>query len=97
MVKIKIGSINHQNIVKGDHNLLKQGEILVSNAEGYTILRKRVSGGKIKTFVVIPLEDFENGEDIVANETIPERVILGDKKETTEEFIYDNSKNIEGD
>lgn len=59
MGKTKIGSINHQNIVKGDANLLKQGELLVSNSEGYTIIRKRESSGKIKTFVVIPLEEFD--------------------------------------
>lgn len=64
MGKIKIGSVNHQNIVKGDANLLKQGEILVSTSEGYTILRKRDFNGKIKTFVVIPLEDFKNDKEV---------------------------------
>lgn len=59
MGKVKIGSINHQNIVKGDVNLLKQGEILVSHSEGYTILRKRTSSGAIETFVVVPLRDFK--------------------------------------
>lgn len=59
MGKVKIGSINHQNIVKGDVNLLKQGEILVSHSEGYTILRKRTPSGAIETFVVVPLKDFK--------------------------------------
>lgn len=63
MGKIKIGSVNHLNIVKGDVNLLKQGEILVSTSEGYTILRKRESNGRIKTFIVIPLEDFKNDKE----------------------------------
>jgi hypothetical protein len=58
MGKIKIGSINHQNIVKGDINLLKQGELLISSSEGYTIIRKRLSNNSIKTYVVIPLEEF---------------------------------------
>lgn len=58
MGKIKIGSINHQNIVKGDVNLLKQGELLISSSEGYTIVRKRLSNNSIKTYVVIPLEEF---------------------------------------
>lgn len=58
MGKIKIGSINHQNIVKGDINLLKQGELLISSSEGYTIVRKRLSNNSIKTYVVIPLEEF---------------------------------------
>lgn len=59
MGKVKIGSINHQNLVKGDVNLLKQGEILVSHSEGYTILRKRTPSGAIETFVVVPLRDFK--------------------------------------
>lgn len=63
MGKIKIGSINHQNIVKGDINLLKQGEILISSSEGYTIVRKRLSNNSIKTYVVIPLEEFSVSKD----------------------------------
>lgn len=63
MGKIKIGSINHQNIVKGDINLLKQGELLISSSEGYTIVRKRLSNNSIKTYVVIPLEEFSVSKD----------------------------------
>lgn len=59
MGKIKIGSVNHQALVKGDINLLNPSEILVSESEGYTILRKKDSTGKIKTFIVIPLEEFK--------------------------------------
>lgn len=59
MAKIKIGSINQKSLVKGDANLLKQGEILVSSSEGYTILRKRLSNGNLETFVVVPLNEFE--------------------------------------
>lgn len=83
MGKIKIGSINHLSIVKGDVNLLKQGEILVSTSEGYTILRKRESNSKIKTFVVIPLEDFKNDKE--------------DSTKTKDKDVYTNPKNIEGD
>lgn len=86
MGKIKIGSINHQNLVKGDVNLLKQGEILVSHSEGYTILRKRVSNGTIETFVVVPLKDFkgEADEPQEVQEVKPE-VILPEKEEENEE------------
>lgn len=63
MAKIKIGSINQQSLVKGDINLLKQGEILVSSSEGYTILRKRLSNGSVETFVVVPLKEFELTKD----------------------------------
>lgn len=83
MGKIKIGSVNHQNIVKGDVNLLKQGEILVSTSEGYTILRKRDSNGKIKTFVVIPLEDFKGDEEV--------------STKTKSKDVNINPENIEGD
>lgn len=83
MGKIKIGSVNHQNIVKGDVNLLKQGEILVSTSEGYTILRKRDSNGKIKTFVVIPLEDFKYDKEV--------------STKTKSKDVNINPENIEGD
>lgn len=83
MGKIKIGSVNHLSIMKGDINLLKQGEILVSNSEGYTILRKREFNGKIKTFVVIPLEDFKNDKET--------------STKTKHKDVPINTKNIEGD
>ena len=41
-------------LVEGDVNLLSKNEILVSEE----VLRKRLDSGGIKTFVVIPLEDF---------------------------------------
>ena len=77
MGKVKIGSINHQSLVKGDANLLKQGEILVSSFEGYTILRKRTTSGKLKTSVIIPLEEFK---------VIPKE-IMNPKKEITKKKI----------
>ena len=58
MGKIKIGSMKHLTLVEGDVNLIAKNEILVSEEEGYTLLRKRLDSGSIKTFVVIPLEDF---------------------------------------
>lgn len=58
MGKIKIGLMKHLTLVEGDVNLLAKNEILVSEEEGYTLLRKRLDSGGIKTFVVIPLEDF---------------------------------------
>ena len=50
-------------LVDGDVNLLTKGEILISEEEGYTILRKRLDSGSIKTFVVVPLEDFNKDGD----------------------------------
>ena len=63
MGKIKIGLIKHLTLVEGDVNLLAKNEILVSEEEGYTILRKRLDSGGIKTFVVVPLEDFNKDGD----------------------------------
>lgn len=83
MGKIKIGSINHQNLVKGDVHLLKQGEILVSRSEGYTILRKRASNGTIETFVVVPLKDFSGEPEEIqeVEEQKPEAVNPEEKEE----------------
>lgn len=49
--------MKHLTLVEGDVNLLTNNEVLVSEEEDYTILRK-LESGEIKTFVVIPLEDF---------------------------------------
>ena len=58
MGKTRVGSMKQLALVEGDVNLLTKGEILISEEEGYIILRKRLDSGGIKTFVVIPLEDF---------------------------------------
>lgn len=58
MGKTRVGSMKQLVLVEGDVNLLSKNEILVSEEEGYTILRKRLDSRGIKTFVVIPLEDF---------------------------------------
>lgn len=55
--------MKHKTLVKGDVNLLKKDEILVSESEGYTILRERTAEGAIKTSVVIPLEEFQVMKD----------------------------------
>ena len=59
MAKSKIGSMRNKILVEGDINLLEPNEILVTKSEGYTILRERMCDKSIKTFVVIPLEDFQ--------------------------------------
>lgn len=59
MGKIKIGQINQTNIVKGDENLLERNELLVID-DYYTILKKKSSNGITKTFIVIPLKEFED-------------------------------------
>lgn len=50
-------------LVEGDVNLLAKNEILISEEEGYIILRKRLDSGDIKTFVVVPLKDFRKDGD----------------------------------
>ena len=63
MGKTRVGSMKQLALVEGDVNLLSKNEILVSEEEGYTILRKRLDSGDIKTFVVVPLEDFNKDGD----------------------------------
>ena len=58
MGKVKVGSMKQLALVEGDVNLLTKGEILISEEEGYTILRKRLDSGEIETYVVVPLKDF---------------------------------------
>lgn len=50
-------------LVEGDVNLLAKNEILISEEEDYTILRKRLDSGDIETFVVVPLKDFRKDGD----------------------------------
>ena len=58
MGKQRVGSMKQLALVEGDVNLLTKGEILISEEEGYTILRKRLDSGEIETYVVVPLKDF---------------------------------------
>ena len=50
--------MKHLTLVEGDVNLLTNNEVLVSEEEGYTLLRKRLDSGEVKTYVVVPLKDF---------------------------------------
>ena len=63
MGKTRVGSMKQLALVEGDVNLLSKNEILVSEEEGYTILRKRLDSGDIKTFVVVTIEDFNKDGD----------------------------------
>ena len=63
MGKTKIGSMKQKILVQGDINLLEPNEILITQSEGYTILRERLPGGQIKTSVVIPLEEFKASKE----------------------------------
>ena len=50
--------MKHLTLVEGDVNLLAKNEILVSEEEGYTLLRKRLYSGEVETYVVVSLKDF---------------------------------------
>lgn len=63
MGKVRVGSMKQLALVEGDVNLLSENEILISEEEGYTILRKRLNSGNIETFVVVPLKDFRKDGD----------------------------------
>ena len=57
MGESRIGSMRQKALVEGDENLLEQNEILVTEQEGYTILRERTETGDIKTScsAILPL------------------------------------------
>ena len=63
MGNVRVGSMKQLALVEGDVNLLSKNEILISEEEGYTILRKRLDSGDIETFVVVPLKDFRKDGD----------------------------------
>lgn len=57
MAKLRIGSVKQRTLIEGDANLLVRGEILVTKSDGYTILRERLESGKIKSYIVMPLDE----------------------------------------
>lgn len=63
MGKIRVGSMKQKTLVEGDANLLETDEILVTEEEGYTVLRERTETGELKTSVIVPLEDFINSKN----------------------------------
>lgn len=63
MGKVRVGTLKKTILVEGDINLLNKNEILISEEEGYTLLRKRLENGKIETYVVVPLKDFKDANN----------------------------------
>ena len=63
MGKIKIGSMKQKILVQGDINLLEPNEVLVTQSEGYTVLREKDYNRNIKTYIVIPLEEFKDNKE----------------------------------
>ena len=66
MGKTKIGSMKHLTLVEGDVNLLTNNEVLVSEEEDYTILRK-LESGEIKTFVITSSLNSISSENLNVN------------------------------
>lgn len=60
MGKVRVGTLKKTILVEGDINLLNKNEILISEEEGYTLLKKRLENSKIETYVVVPLKDFKD-------------------------------------
>ena len=54
--------MKHLTLVEGDVNLIAKNEILVSEEEGYTLLRKRLDSGEVETYIIVPLKDFRKDE-----------------------------------
>lgn len=86
MGKSKIGTMKNKILVKGDANLLAPNEILVTKAEGYTVLRERMADGQIKTSVVVPLEEFKTQKEE------PKKKNKADTKAKTEEAAVNNKE-----
>lgn len=59
MGKTKIGLMKQKILVQGDINLLEPNEILVTQSEGYTVLREKDCNKNVKTYIVVPLEEFK--------------------------------------
>lgn len=57
MGKKRVGQVGQKIIIQGDTNDLSNNEILLTQSEGYTILRKKSKDSSIKTFVIVPLDD----------------------------------------
>lgn len=86
MGKTKIGSMKQKTLVQGDANLLSPNEILITQSEGYTILRERMADGQIKTSVVVPLEEFK------AQKEEPKKENKAATKAKTEGAAVDNKE-----
>ena len=84
--KSKIGTMKNKILVEGNANLLAPNEILVTKAEGYTVLRERMADGQIKTSVVVPLEEFK------AQKEEPKKKNKADTKAKTEEAAVNNKE-----
>lgn len=63
-IKRRIGQIRNLILIEGDVNLIGKNEVLVTEEESYTILRKRKDNGTLDTYVVVPLEDFKKDGNI---------------------------------
>lgn len=87
MGKTKIGSMRQKILVQGDINLLEPNEVLVTQSEGYTVLRERLAGGQIKTSVIVPLEEFKASKEEPKRKTKP---ALRSKTEGAAEEVKDN-------
>lgn len=60
--------MKHLTLIEGDVNLLTKNELLISQEEDYTILRKRLDDGNIETYIVVPLKDFKKNGDSIKQE-----------------------------
>lgn len=59
--KVAVGSVRQKTLIEGDENLLEDYEILISESEDFKyILKERDEQGKIRTYAVIPIEEYIN-------------------------------------
>lgn len=59
MAKVAVGSMRQKILIEGDENLLEDYEILISDSDDFEfILKERDEYGNIKTYAVVPIEDY---------------------------------------
>lgn len=60
MAKTRIGQVGQTVVIEGDVNLLNRREVLLTEEEGYPIVRKRTEDGSIENFIVIPIDELDD-------------------------------------
>lgn len=59
MPKVVVGSMRQKRLIEGDENLLEAHEMLIRESDDFEfILKERTETGDIKTYAVVPVDDY---------------------------------------
>lgn len=59
MGKVAVGSVRQKILIEGDENLLESYELLIQDSDDFKmILKERDEHGQIKTYAVVPIEEY---------------------------------------